>query len=251
MARSMNRTLDVATSYLASGLRLGLGMAAGHGRRRPERLLELYEFEACPFCRKVREGLTAFDLDAVVYPCPRGSRHRAAVEARGGKALFPFLVDPNTGEEMYESSDILRYLADTYGDGRVPAGLALGPLTAASSSLASLVRPDRGRKARPSKAPAEALELWSFEGSPFCRIVRERLCELCLPYVLHNVGKGSAGRAAFQAMTGRMMVPYLKDPNTGAAMFESADIAAYLEKTYAGVASQVPVGPRRSGELLP
>ena len=30
-----------------------------------------------------------------------------------------------------------------------------------------------------------------------------------------------------------MMVPYLVDPNTDTEMFESADIAAYLEQTYA------------------
>jgi glutathione S-transferase len=29
------------------------------------------------------------------------------------------------------------------------------------------------------------------------------------------------------------MVPYLVDPNTEAAMFESADIVRYLEETYA------------------
>ena len=28
------------------------------------------------------------------------------------------------------------------------------------------------------------------------------------------------------------MLPYLVDPNTGAAMFESADIVAYLNRTY-------------------
>jgi glutathione S-transferase len=31
-----------------------------------------------------------------------------------------------------------------------------------------------------------------------------------------------------------MRVPYLEDANTGAAMFESADIVAYLERTYGG-----------------
>jgi glutathione S-transferase len=30
-----------------------------------------------------------------------------------------------------------------------------------------------------------------------------------------------------------MMVPYLVDPNTGRSMFESADIVAYLNETYA------------------
>jgi len=31
---------------------------------------------------------------------------------------------------------------------------------------------------------------------------------------------------------GKMMVPYLVDPNTGAAMYESADIQRYLRQTY-------------------
>jgi glutathione S-transferase len=57
------------------------------------------------------------------------------------------------------------------------------------------------------------------------------------PYVLHNVAKGSAARDAFVARSGKMMVPYLIDPNTGAAMFESADIVRYLEATYAVAAS--------------
>jgi len=231
----MNRALDVTTSYLASAARLGAGMYANRraGAGRPEKALELYEFEVCPFCRKVREALTALDLDAVVYPCPRNGRHRAAVRAEGGKEQFPFLVDPNTGRSMYESSAIVRYLAETYGDGRVPLLLALGPLADASAGLASLLRGTRGRYARPAREPAELLELWSFEASPYCRLVREALCELSIPYRLHNVGKGSAARAAFREMSGRMMVPYLVDPNTGARMFESADIVAYLEKTYA------------------
>jgi glutathione S-transferase len=228
----MSRALDVTTSFLASGLRFGLGMMARGTARRPEKLLELYEFEACPFCRKVREGLTAFDLDALVYPCPRGGGYREVVKARGGKTLFPFLVDPNTGREMYESDDILRYLAETYG-GTVPFGLRLGPVTTVPSFLASAVRLPRGRVARPAKVPAMPLELWSFEESPYCRIAREALCELTLPYVLHNLGKRSAARPAFQEMAGRLRVPYLRDPNTGVGMFESADIVAYLEETYA------------------
>ena len=35
----------------------------------------------------------------------------------------------------------------------------------------------------------EALHLWSFELSPFSRRVREKLSELEVSYVLHNVGK--------------------------------------------------------------
>jgi len=251
IAAAMNRFLDVATSFLASGLRFGLGLGAQAGSDpgsralpstraaagalavgAPAPLLELYEFEACPFCRKVREGLTAFDLDALIYPCPRGSRYRATVLELGGKAMFPFLVDSVAGTRMYESDAILRHLAETYQK-RVPLGLRLGPLTALTSALASAIRPSRGRTARPAREPAQPLELWSFEASPYCRLVREALCELTLPYRLHNVGKGSLARASFQEMSGRMRVPYLKDPNTGAALFESAEIVAYLEQTYA------------------
>jgi glutathione S-transferase len=40
-------------------------------------------------------------------------------------------------------------------------------------------------------------------------------------------------RKRLHALAGRVQVPYLVDPNTETAMFESADIVAYLERTYA------------------
>ncbi|MDB4932186.1 MAG: hypothetical protein JWM10_4670 [Myxococcaceae bacterium] len=229
----MSRTLDVITSNLVGVARLGSGWSVAHAGARPAQLLELYEFEACPFCRKVREMLTVLDLDARIYPCPKGGeRFRPRAKELGGRAMFPYLVDPNTGTALYESDDINRYLAKTYGDGTVPLALSLGPLTALSSSLGSAFRLGHGGRAAPSKAPAQPLELYSFEVSPYCRLAREALCELELPYVLHNVGKGSPKRAAFAELSGKMMVPYLVDPNTGAAMFESGDIVAYLRATY-------------------
>ncbi|UQA56109.1 glutathione S-transferase N-terminal domain-containing protein [Polyangium aurulentum] len=230
----MNRTLDVATSLAASIARFGTGLRASGLGKRPDKLLELYEFEACPFCRKVREALTILDLEAMIYPCPRGGeRFRPIVEQKGGKLQFPYLVDPNEGVAMYESDDIVEHLFRTYGDGRVPVTLKLGPVTTGSALAASAWRPNRGRRAVPSRAPEKPLELWSFEASPFCRIVREKLSELELPYRLHNVAKGSPSRQAFIARSGKMMVPFLHDPNTDVDMFESADIVAHLERTYA------------------
>jgi len=229
----MNRSLDVATSFAASVARFGSGMQVVALGRRPKQRLELYEFEACPYCRKVREALSALDLTATVYPCPKGGpRFRPAVQKRGGKAQFPFLVDPNTKREMYESDDIITYLFDQYGTGEVPLLLRLGPLTDVSSMLASAWRPAGGARYVRAKPPEKPLELYSFEASPFCRIVRERLCALEIPYVLHNVAKGSPGRDAFIERSGKMMVPYLVDPNTDTEMFESADIVAYLDRTY-------------------
>jgi glutathione S-transferase len=229
----MNRTVNVATSYAASVARLGLGLRVSALGKRPEKPLELYEFENCPFCRKVREALCLLDLEVIIYPCPKGgTRFRPRAVELGGKQQFPYLVDPNTGQGMYESNAIIRHLFETYGDGQVPTALALGPLTTASSVLASWMRGLGGSRAKPSRAPDKPLELWSYEVSPFCRLVRETLSQLELPYLLHNVAKGSPRRSDFVARSGRMMVPYLSDPNTGVAMFESADIIAYLEKTY-------------------
>jgi glutathione S-transferase len=230
----MNRALDLATSFAATLLRVPAGLGVGTAGRRPAQPLHLYEFEGCPFCRKVREAFTMLDLEARVYPCPKGGpRYREEVKRRGGKYQFPYLVDPNTGKEMYESDDIIRYLYETYGDGRVPTSLSLGALTLAGAALAGAVRGGRGVRYRASNPPTQPLELWSFEVSPYCRIPREVLCELEIPYTLHNVGKDSPSRPAFVERSGKMMVPYLVDPNTGVEMFESADIAAYLNDTYA------------------
>lgn len=230
----LKRIVNVGSSMMTTVARAGTGMSVGKLGARPQKRLELYEFEGCPFCRKVREALSVLDLEADIYPCPKNGPHfRPEVVRRGGRALFPYLVDPNTEEEMYESSDIVRYLFDRYGDGRVPTMLALGPITDVSSVLAGMARPGLGGFYRESKQPSVPLELYSFEASPFCRIVRERLSSLELPYVLHNVAGGSPSRAAFVERSGKMQVPYLVDPNTATEMFESADIIAYLDREYA------------------
>ncbi len=230
----MNRTLDIASSFCATLARLPAGMTVGELGPRPEQPLELYEFEACPYCRKVREALTMLDLEAMIYPCPKnGPRFRKQVVAKGGKAQFPYLVDPNTGEAMYESDDIIAYLYESYGDGRAPFYLSMGPLTTLGASFASAFRLGLGQGYRPARAPKKPLELYSFEISPYCRIAREALCALEIPYLLHNVGKNSPSRPAFERRSGKMMVPYLVDPNTDTQMFESAEIVAYLERTYA------------------
>ena len=112
----MNRALDVGTSFVASLARLGGGMQIAALGKRPKQRLELYEFEACPYCRKVREALSALDLEAMIYPCPKeGPRFRPEVIRRGGKAQFPYLVDPNTKKALYESNDIVTYLFSLKG----------------------------------------------------------------------------------------------------------------------------------------
>jgi len=181
----------------------------------------------------VREAFSVLDLDAEIRPCPKGAkRFRSVLMKRGGREMFPYLVDPNTGVEMYESQDIVRYLFENYGAGRQPLLLALPILRDLTSVLAGLPRAGYGSHYRSARAPEQPLELYSFEASPFCRLVRECLCTLELPYRLHNVAKGSVGREEFVKRSGHMMVPYLVDPNTSTAMFESGEIVRYLESTY-------------------
>ena len=224
---------DIATSSVTTLLRGGLGLSVRSVGKRPAQPLEIYEFEGCPFCRKAREALSMLDLEARVHPCPkRGHRYRDEVIRRGGKAQFPFLIDPNTGEEMYESGDIVDYLFAEYAEGEPPAALGGSGLATLAVVISGLGRGSAGSFVRPSMAPAQALELYSFEASPFCRLVRETLCELELPYLLHNVAKGSARRAAFIERSGKMQVPYLVDANTGIGIFESQEIIDYLNATY-------------------
>jgi len=228
------RALDVGTAVGATLARLGTGLQVVELGPRPAQPLELYDFEGCPFCRKAREALSLLDLEVRVWPCPKnGPRFREELRLRGGKAQFPYLVDPNTGKEMYESDAIVAYLFEHYGAGEPPRLLRPGVLNGATTALASLCRFGSGSFYRNARRPEQPLELWSFEASPFCRLVREALSSLELPYLLHNVARGSAGRPALEARAGKVQVPYLFDPNTGAAMFESADIVRYLEDTYA------------------
>ncbi|CAL5207403.1 unnamed protein product [Lathyrus oleraceus] len=200
---------------------------------RPEKPIEIYEFESCPFCRKVREIVAVLDLDVLFYPCPRnGPNFRPKVVQMGGKQQFPYMVDPNTGVSMYESDEIIRYLVGTYGDGNIPLTLSLGFLTSLTCGLAMLSRITKGTTYTPAKLPPKPLKLWAYEGSPFCKVVREVLVELELPHLLINSARGSPKRNILYQKKGHFQVPFLEDPNTGIEMFESAEIIEYIRATY-------------------
>ncbi|XP_021908642.1 uncharacterized protein LOC110822760 [Carica papaya] len=201
---------------------------------RPEKPIEIYEFESCPFCRKVREIVSVLDLDVLFYPCPRnGPNFRPKVAQLGGKQQFPYMVDPNTGVAMYESDEIIKYLVGKYGDGNVPFMLSLGLLTTLTEGFAMIGRVGRGSSYTPSKLPPKPLEVWAYEGSPFCKVAREVLVELELPHIVRSCARGSPKRQILYQKAGHFQVPYLEDPNTGIQMFESAEIIEYLKATYA------------------
>jgi len=77
--------------------------------------------EGCPHCRLVREALTELDLDAAIYPCPKGGdRFRNRAVELGGRERFPLLVDPGEGEVLQQTSRIVAYLWRQYGDAEGP-----------------------------------------------------------------------------------------------------------------------------------
>jgi glutathione S-transferase len=222
-------------------------------------MLKLYDIEASPYCRMVREVLTELDLEALILPCPKGGRRfRQEAQAIGGKQQFPLLIDDNTNTILYESSEIVSYLIRTYANKptrfkRLPRKLDLA-LLYVGSALMYRFGGITGLTAKPSKQPQKPLILYSFESSPFSKPVRARLCELELPYILRNTGKGAATdlgppmfrdtlfkapkettptRTWLAENTGKVQVPYLIDENTGVAMYESQKILNYLDATYA------------------
>lgn len=94
--------MQTATAGVPALVRLGTAaFVAGNlknFRKRPSKPIEMYEFEGCPFCRKVnclagtlwacafalpsdsehtyamqvREACTLLDIDVLFYPCPKG-----------------------------------------------------------------------------------------------------------------------------------------------------------------------------------
>ena len=94
------------------------------------------------------------------------------------------------------------------------------------------------RTGRPIAASPPGIVLYEFEGCPFCRLVREALCELELDYVAYpcpretmkeyGFSSQSRHRPAVKAAGGKVAFPYLVDHNTGVAMYESRDIVRYL-----------------------
>ncbi|KAL6759407.1 hypothetical protein V8C86DRAFT_2574813 [Haematococcus lacustris] len=200
---------------------------------RPGKPLELYEFETCPFCKKVREAISMLDLDVMMYPCPKdGDVWRPKAIALGGKKQFPYLVDPNTGTAMYESDAIIQYLFNTYGDGKVPMSLTLGTLTTLTAGLGLLARGMSGGRVLPSKQPEQPLVFWGYDASPFVKVAREALCAMQLPYLYKNVARGSPRRDELLAKYGHFQVPCLEDPNTQSYLFESGAIVRYLKFQY-------------------
>ncbi|KAL1503183.1 hypothetical protein AB1Y20_011241 [Prymnesium parvum] len=203
--------------------------------------LLLYEYEASPWCRRVRETLCLLDLEHSVFPCPREtlrlegaygarSRHRPAVAAAGGALRFPFLHDRTQHAALNGSEAIVAHLWRHYGqdaartrlDAVLNGGALPRALDFAALAAPSVLRPwaECGLMLAPSRRAEAPLVLHGCEPQPGSRLLREKLCILQLPYVYKPRGVEVGA------------IPHLADPNTGWASFGARDGLNYLEETY-------------------
>ncbi|KAG7345588.1 iron hydrogenase [Nitzschia inconspicua] len=211
---------------------------------RPQQPLVLYEYDASPYCKRVRETINLLDLTVEYRPCPGARQGKFSEELfqKTGRRTVPYLFDPNTNVGLFESSDQIEYLLTTYGPPKEDFDRkALWPITFEAFSLftatqvAILLGIPGGKRqpnARQDNEEMKPLELWGYETSPFVRPVREKLASLCLPHIMVSCARGSANRDKMVEKMGRFQVPLLVDPNTGIEMFESAEIEKYLEDVY-------------------
>jgi hypothetical protein len=249
----MRRALDISTSIFASTVRSWRGTTASKVATQPEQDLVLFDQEGCPNCRIVREALTELNLNVLIAPCPQNGRDIKKLKREAGTDELPRLFDPNTDNNIVGRDQITAYLFKEYRGVEVPKQLRNKWLNNAASQMASMIRFHAGTKSLKSLPAELPLTLYSFESSPYARPVRERLCELELPYLLVNLGKqqwsdmGPANfrftlkpyqplentkRDAFFKEHGNVQVPFLIDPNTNTQLFESKDILNYLNETY-------------------
>lgn len=74
--------------------------------------MALYQYEACPFCVKVRRAMKRNSLNVEVRDAKRNESYKAELLEKGGQLKVPCLRIEENGEArwMYESSEIISFL---------------------------------------------------------------------------------------------------------------------------------------------
>ena len=73
--------------------------------------MELFIYETCPFCLKVRDAMKGMGYkegEDITLVDAHQEENKERLLTLGGKTQVPFLVDGDT--TMYESDDIIEYL---------------------------------------------------------------------------------------------------------------------------------------------
>ncbi len=79
--------------------------------------LALYQYEACPFCVKVRRAFKRHSLKIETRDAKRNVAYREELESQGGQLKVPCLRITDTDGQvrwLYESSDIISYLEQRF-----------------------------------------------------------------------------------------------------------------------------------------
>ncbi len=259
---SIPNGLDTATSGFASIARLPFGSTvssslpstASSSSGKNYSIKKLYDTEQNKDCRQVRERITELDLVVeTVIPSAPNSRLWTDKKASGEINQIPAMVVVGGEEEeqtLVGLDRIMNFLDNVYGPrsaiivddvDEIKTRVAEF-LVEVGAYIPAIVRSGRGLEVAScalspnTPRPAKPLILYSYEGNQFCRLVREVLTELDLPYELRSAGKGSPRRAELAEITGGSTTqPFLIDPNgdQNVNISESKEIIKYLYKTYA------------------
>lgn len=237
----VGNVLREAGNYVATFLRNGRGTlvspAAGPSAPRPAKPLVLYSYEGNQFCRLVREVLTELDIVYELRSAGKESPRRNELVDISGESLQPYLIDPNTGEEMAESADIIRYLHKTYALWTPPneilqwaSDVILPPVKPLFATLAPLQAGSENKEEYEEKISQATAEIeaeikespvvvYTYELSPFSFETKVLLDNLKISYKEISLGQewipglisegGSQTRAALFEMTGQSSLPHI------------------------------------------
>lgn len=88
--------------------------------------LSLYQFYACPFCLKTRRAFSRLNLNIETRDAQKNP-DRADLKNCGGEIKVPCLRIDNNDETiwMYESTEIIKYLEQRFGENSSPCEHAL------------------------------------------------------------------------------------------------------------------------------
>jgi len=79
-----------------------------------KKMLELYQFESCPYCRRVRDKLSELEIDYICRNVQYGTPKWEEFTKLNPNEQVPYLVDLEKRVAMDESDRIIAYLEKEY-----------------------------------------------------------------------------------------------------------------------------------------